>query len=126
MTTPGPGNYEAKSSLGNSPNFSFRGRYDGTNKASHTISQWTHSHSTYNNPGPGHYSTPTHNVKHYVAPAFRVGTGGRGIFLDEIKTTKVLPGPGNYNVRGKEEGPQWSFGNDKRSREMKGGSPGPG
>lgn len=31
-----------------------------------------------------------------------------------------------YDVRGNLKGPKYSFGNDKRSRELKAGNPGPG
>lgn len=107
--TPGPGAYEVIQKAVEGPKFSMKGRDlkehdDGI-------------------PGPGYYDQDVNNVNAKDrAPAYKLGTAAR----IEEKKVALNPGPGQYDTRSKELGPQWGFGSESRSKDLKAENPGPG
>ncbi|OMJ68979.1 hypothetical protein SteCoe_33427 [Stentor coeruleus] len=107
--TPGPGAYDVKPKAMEGPKFTMQGK----NLKEHIDKI----------PGPGHYDQDINNVNAKDrSPAYKLGTAAR------IEEKKLLqnPGPGQYDTRSKDLGPQWGFGSESRSKDFKAENPGPG
>eukprot|EP00357_Protocruzia_adherens_P012869 CAMPEP_0115004326 /NCGR_PEP_ID=MMETSP0216-20121206/19130_1 /TAXON_ID=223996 /ORGANISM="Protocruzia adherens, Strain Boccale" /LENGTH=463 /DNA_ID=CAMNT_0002370281 /DNA_START=35 /DNA_END=1426 /DNA_ORIENTATION=+ len=116
-STPGPGEYERGSALGKGPRFTALGRRDELNLA-----------TSKDTPGPGTYFYD--EDEDFKAPdgvAHLIGSGTREAFYP--KRTGKWPGPGSYeyNAQRSKTASGWSFGRDKRSKQLAASNePGPG
>jgi hypothetical protein len=73
-------------------------------------------------PGPGEY---LRDLYEQIGPTHLIGTGQRSDL--GVGKAYLAPGPGQYNVRGKNEGPEIKFGNEVKSTKIKKTyEPGPG
>jgi len=108
--TPGPGSYEYSLKVGEGPHYVINPRREDNS-----------GQKTKYVPGPGAY-TPSDGLVKEKRTGVRIGTSNRSDLYD----TKLNPGPGQYDVRGRIGGPKWGFGSDQRGRDYKSGVPGPG
>lgn len=65
-------------------------------------------------PGPGEYLT---DLYEQIGPSHLIGTGQRSDL--GVGKAYLQPGPGQYNVRGKLDGPQIKFGNEAKNTKIK-------
>jgi len=99
MIGPGPGAYSYNSRAIEGPKHVMTARHEDTSL--------NYLKST---PGPGAY-TPAFDKSKDRSPAVGIGTSNR----TELTGTKAVPGPGQYDVRGRLGGPKWGFGNEERA-----------
>lgn len=65
-------------------------------------------------PGPGEYLTEMYD---HIGPTHLIGTGQRSDL--GVGKAYLAPGPGQYNIRGKIDGPQVKFGNEVKNTKIK-------
>jgi hypothetical protein len=109
---PGPGAYSYNSRAIEGPKHVMTARHEDTSL--------NYLKST---PGPGAY-TPAFDKSKDRSPAVGIGTSARS----DLAGLKVVPGPGQYDVRGRLGGPKWGFGAEERAgiTNSPHGQPGPG
>ena len=108
-SNPGPGEYGYEKSYG-SAKYSFAGKKPDPKPVNPV-------------PGPGQYNPEANytwsNTAHHI-----IGTGQRSNISKGRPRT--IPGPGNYNISGKADGPYWGFAKDQRTKDQEDEDPGPG
>lgn len=94
-STPGPGSYEYQRKVGEGPKYVMNPRRDEGGIGGGM------SNSRYV-PGPGSYNPDVHMTRD-KAPGAKMGTSNRA----DLYEGRANPGPGQYDVRGRLNGPQW-------------------
>ena len=142
--TPGPGNYNIKSSFSGSTSTRIGtskrpplndtiqtpgpGTYEIRSCAiegpQYSMPGRKSTRSGNNSPGPGHYNQSINDVNTKErAPSYRIGSGSR----TERPGSAYVPGPGTYTSSTKNPGPSWGFGTQSRDNLLfKLDIPGPG
>lgn len=111
--TPGPGSYEYKLKVGEGPKYVMNPRREEGGAVNTSNSRYV--------PGPGSYNPEVHMTRD-KAPGVKMGSSNRA----DLYEGRANPGPGQYDVRGRLNGPKWGFGSENRGQGYKSDTPGPG
>lgn len=108
--TPGPGNYNSPSRI--------------IEKNGYYMGEKLKTRDRDNNPGPGNYN-PDDKFSKLKSPNCKIGSEKRG---GNNKYKESVPGPGNYKFYNPmlDKGPHYGIGTEKRSKDLKSDTPGPG
>jgi hypothetical protein len=110
---PGPGSYNTSKVIGDqAPKYTLRPKTAVTDALTKT-------------PGPGSYESDKVEQIRPKSPTWRIGTSKKDDGYKELQRRGV-PGPGMYESKTGFGGPQYRFGNEKRSFYKKNEVPGPG